>query len=236
MHPTLRKLPAFGTYATAQQQLVVGVRKDDADVCAKPFGVNPIVAHSNRTETLTVVYFTLSVAARPRRFHCSQAATAVLFLAACCCSSRRRSSLRWPPAAPTSALAETLGALRGEAQSTGSVADSRTATAAGPDGLCGWRLAGGRRRADAGTAAKPARRALHTGQLWRRCGCRTAGNDARHRERRCRSVGFWRGDGGNTAGVFDRAWHRQLDAGTIAADRRRARRRIQRRHDACCSR
>jgi len=48
-HPTLRKLPAFGPYPTTQQELIVRIRKDDTDARAKPFGVYPIVAHSNRT-------------------------------------------------------------------------------------------------------------------------------------------------------------------------------------------
>ena len=66
-HAALRKLPAFGADTTTQQQLVVCVRKNDTDVCPKTVGVNPIVAHSNLTETPITVYFTLSTATRPRR-------------------------------------------------------------------------------------------------------------------------------------------------------------------------
>ncbi len=80
-HATLRKLPAFRTHAATQQQLVVGVREDDADIGPKALGVNPIVAHSNRTKTLTADYFTLSVAARPRRISLNAGRNGALFFA-----------------------------------------------------------------------------------------------------------------------------------------------------------
>jgi iron complex transport system permease protein len=81
LHAALWKLPPFCTYAPAQKQLVLGVREDDADVGAKAFVVNPIVAHSNRAKTLTADYFTLSFAVRPRRLSLSAGRSGALFLA-----------------------------------------------------------------------------------------------------------------------------------------------------------
>lgn len=80
-HTALRELPAFRTHTPAEQQLVVGVREDDADIGPEAFGVNPIVAHSNRTKTLTADYFTLSVAARPRRMSLNAGRNGALFFA-----------------------------------------------------------------------------------------------------------------------------------------------------------
>ena len=77
---TLWKLPAFRTHAPAQQQLVLGVHEDDTDVRSKALVVNPIVAHSNRTKTLTADYFTLSSAARPRRMYLPAGRSGFLFI------------------------------------------------------------------------------------------------------------------------------------------------------------
>jgi iron complex transport system permease protein len=113
-HSALRKLPAFGTHATTQHQLVISVRENDADVGPKALGVNPIVAHCNRTKTLTADYFTLSVAARPRRFSLLAGRTGALF-AFLLIIVAAAFTLALALGSADISLLETLQALRGEA-------------------------------------------------------------------------------------------------------------------------
>ena len=113
-HATLRKLPALGAYPTTKQELVVSIRKDDADIGAKPIGVNPIVAHSNRTKTQTTVYFTLSIAYRPRRFFVFTGRNGILLVGLLLLAAGALMVALASGSADVG-FSEMLGALRGEA-------------------------------------------------------------------------------------------------------------------------